>query len=337
MVARGVVQMAAALVLLLVTPQIARAERHRPLPGTVDLLLGLDIRPFAITHRGFGENLGSDHTRPIENTVAALRWGFRAGASVVEIDVQLTRDGHVVAFHDDVLSDFTCLNHLSLHELHARLPHVPTLEAVLEAARHFNQAAGPLQGIVIIELKAAAPLCDPHDTQDRAIASAVTQIVREMRMAHQILLTSFSPALLYHAHRQAPEIERILAVSGLQFLTEEEIEAALGLQVTLIDKHPALGLQWAELGSVFRLPGYRSSTELLTTAFLIGARVVEADLLLLHSSGAPLVAGLQAAGLKVFGFTANTESDWDFLEALGVDGIYTNDVPMGVRRQSPIP
>jgi glycerophosphoryl diester phosphodiesterase len=226
---------------------------------------------------------------------------------------------------------------LDLRELHARLPHVPTLEAVLAAARDFNQAADPLRGIVIIELKAAAPLCDLHDTQERVIVSKVTHVIRHLRMTQQVLLTSFSPTLLYLAHRHAPEIERILAVSGLQFLSEEQIEAALGLPVTRIDKRLSLGLEWAELGPVFRLPGYRSLTELLQTAALTGASVVEADLLLLHSAGAPLVEGMHAAGLKVFGFTANSESDWDVLEALGVDGIYTNDVSMGVRRQPTIP
>jgi glycerophosphoryl diester phosphodiesterase len=157
-----------------------------------------------------------------------------------------------------------------------------------------------------------------------------------MRMTPQVLLTSFSPAMLALAQRHAADIDRILAVSGLQFLTKDEIEAAIGVPVTLIDKRLDLGLQWAELGVVERLPGYRSFNELFRTAALIGARVVEADLLLLHSAGRPLVEALQANGLKVFGFTANTVKDWNFLDSLGVDGIYTNDILLGVTRQAPI-
>jgi glycerophosphoryl diester phosphodiesterase len=330
MTARRAVRLLLAVLPIVLVTEIARAEPLHVRETAVARLLDLDVKPVAIAHRGFGQNLGEDPARPIENTLAAVRRGFRAGAAVMEIDVQLTRDRHVVAYHDDVLADFTCLNRLGLHELHARLPYVPTLVAVLEAARHFP-------GVLIIELKAAAPLCDPHDTQDHAIVAAVTHLVRHMGMTHRVLLTSFSPALLYRAQRRAPEIERILAISGLQLLTEEQITAALGLTVTFVDKTFGLGLQWAELGNVFRLPGYRSFEEILNTVALTGARVVEADLLLLHSSGAPFVAGLQAAGLKVFGFTANTEDDWDFLEALGVDAIYTNDVPLGVRRQATIP
>jgi len=329
-------QVAAAIVLLAVAPDAARAARARALDASADLLLALDVRPFAIAHRGFGENLGEDRSRPIENTVPAVERGFEAGASVVEIDVQLTRDGRVAAFHDDFLPDLTCLNQLTLAELQARLPHVPSLEDVLDAARRFNRLH-PLRGIMIIELKAAAPLCDPEDRQERAIVSAVTHVIRHMRMTRQVLLTSFSPALLFLAQRHAPDIDRILAVSGLQFLTREQLEATFGEPVIRIDKKLDLGLQWAEVGEVFRLPGYRSFAELVRAAALTGARVVEADLLLLHSAGAPLVQTLHAAGLTVFGFTANSTNDWDFLESLGADGTYTNDVPMGVERQAPIP
>jgi glycerophosphoryl diester phosphodiesterase len=314
------------------------AEARRPGPaGTVEQLLGLHVAPVAVAHRGFGDNLGEDPTRPIENTIAAVRRGFTAGASVVEVDVQLTRDGEVAVYHDDFLPDLTCLNQLTLAELQARLPYVPSLQAVLNQARQFNQSAGPLMGLVIVELKAAAPLCDPDDVAEPAIVSTVVRVIRQMNMGPQTLLTSLSPTLLYRAAGEAPEIARILSVSGVQFLTQTEIEALLGLPVVPIVKHPDLGLQWGEIGSVYRLPGYRSIGELVTTAVIVGAQVVEADLFLLSSTGAALVDGLHALGFKVLGFTATTEAEWHVLESLGVDGIYTNDVPLGVSLQAPIP
>jgi len=55
----------------------------------------------------------------------------------------------------------------------------------------------------IVELKAAAPLCDPDDTQEHAIVSAVTSVIRRMGMTSQVMLTSFSPALLYLADAEA--------------------------------------------------------------------------------------------------------------------------------------
>ena len=333
-----------AILLLMLGASPADAQHHhRHLQGTVEELLELDVRPFAIAHRGFGDNLGEDPSRPIENTVAAVRKGFMAGASVVEVDVQLTRDGEVAVFHNDFLPDFTCLNRLTLSELQARLPFVPSLQAVLNQARQFNQELGPLRGLVIVELKASAPLCDPDDTQERAIVSAVTRVIRRMGMTSQVVLTSFSPALLFLVAGEAPEIVRNLTITGLQFLTAPEIEALLcQLQhvcfpVTAIDKRLALGLQWAEVGPVFRLPGYGSVDEVFATAVAVRARIVEADLFFLQAAGAPFVEALHAFGLKALGFTATNPAQWFFLESLGVDGIYTDDVPFGVAHQAPIP
>jgi glycerophosphoryl diester phosphodiesterase len=325
------------LTLLVVHVQPAGAG-GRTLLGTVDQLLGLGERPFAIAHRGFGDNLGEDPTRPIENTVAAVQAGFSEGASVVEVDVQLTRDGHVVAFHDDfLLPDFTCLNALTMPQLRARVPWVSTLKEILDEARSVNQASGPLRGLVIIELKAAAPLCDPHDSHEHAIVAAVTSVVRGSHMTHQTMLTSFSPALLYLAHKEAADIARILALDPLQFLSAAEVETATGLEVTLIDKQLSLGLQWAEVGVYYRLPGYRDVGEVFRIAALTGVRLVEADERLLRVHGASFVDALHASGFKALGFTARTADDWEFLASLGVDGIYTNDVPFGVAHEAPIP
>jgi glycerophosphoryl diester phosphodiesterase len=324
------------LSILTLTTGPAEAAR-RPPEGTVDQLLSLPVRPFAIGHRGFGDNLGEDPSRPIENTVPAVRKGFLAGVSVVEVDVQLTKDGEVAVFHDDFLADFTCLNQLTLAELQSRQPEVPSLQAVLNQARKFNQPSGPLRGLLIVELKAAAPLCDPEDTQEHLIVSTVAGVIRRMGMSGQVMLTSFSPALLFLAASEVPEITRILSLTGLQFLTAEEVEALLGLPVTLIDKRLNLGLRWAEIGAIFRLPGYSSVAEVLSTAGVTGVRVVEADLFFLTSAGTAFVGVLHGFGLKAFGFTATSPAEWFFLQSLGLDGIYTNDVPFGVEHQAPIP
>lgn len=325
------------LALVILSAGVAEAARAA-LPSTVEDLLNFGVGPFAIGHRGDGENLGEDPSRPIENTVKAVRRGFMAGVSVVEVDVQLTADGEVAVLHDDLLHDGTCINHMTLSEVQARLPYVPSLQAVLNQARHFNEDGSPPRGLVIVELKAAAPACDPADTQEPAIVSHVTAAVRRMGMADQVLFASLSPALLFLAAEQAPDITRILTVMGLQLLDAETITRIFfPLQVTPIAKRLDLGLQWAEIGPFFRLPGYGSVAELMSTAAVVGAAVVEGDLALLESTGALLVPTLHGLGFKVFGFTANTADEWAFLEALGVDGIYTNDIPLGVRSQPHIP
>ena len=109
---------------------------------------------------------------------------------------------------------------------------------------------------MIVELKATSPLCDPHDTQERAIVEAVVKVVRATRMTRQVLVNSFSPALLLLMKEVAPEIPRDLGVFGLQLLTADEVAAALNLPVKLIDKKdfPTFGdgVWWAivTLGTV---------------------------------------------------------------------------------------
>lgn len=54
-----------------------------------------------IAHRG------GAHLRP-ENTLAAFAHAVELGADGAELDVQLTRDGHVVVFHDNLLKPALC-------------------------------------------------------------------------------------------------------------------------------------------------------------------------------------------------------------------------------------
>ena len=343
------------LSLLAVVGDFAEATSHAR-RATVDDLLALEVRPIAIGHRGFGENLGEDPSRPIENTVNAVRRGFRAGISVVEVDVQRTADGEIVAYHDDFLSDFTCIHGLTLGQLRVRVPQVATLHAILWQARAF-EIPGELRGLVIVELKAPSPLCDRRDTQEHALVSSVAAVIRQAGMTHQVILTSFSPVLLLHAKALIPEATRSLTVDVLQFLSPEDVQSVLdvrfpGLKLTLIDKRPDLGLQWAEIGPLLRLPSYWSVEngsfveavgKLIATAATVDARVVEVDLVLLGSRVGPVLVGpllvgaLHGARLEVFGYAVDTEDEWRQLAALGVDAIYTNDIPLGVRLQASMP
>jgi glycerophosphoryl diester phosphodiesterase len=301
-------------------------------------LLDLQVRPFAIAHHGFGSNLGEDPSRPIENTLPAIRRGFRTGAAVVEVDVQLTKDGHVVLNHDDfLLPSFACLNQLTLYELRAAVPEITTLAAALEVTREVNRRADVLGGLMIVELKAPSPLCDPDDTSERALVHAVTGVIRRAHMTQQVMINSFSPALLLLMQVIAPEIPRDLGVTALQFLTPAEVATATGLPVTLIDKKIDVGLQWAEIGQLFRLPGYRSPDEAFATAAAVGARVVEVELQLLEATGAPFVGALRQLGYQVLGFTATNPAEWSFLDSLDLDGIYVDDVPFGVANEATLP
>jgi glycerophosphoryl diester phosphodiesterase len=305
--------------------------------STAEDFLRLGVRPIAIGHHGVGPNRGENPALPIENTIDSVRQAYSLGARVVEVDVQLTQDGRLAVFHDDFLSDFTCIHSLTLDQLQQRVPYVPELHEVLEVARHFNKKSGDdLGGIFIIELKAFSPHCDPGDELEQALVSAVVPEVHKAKMADQVIFDSFSPALLFLAAQAGPEIPRELDLSGLQLLTAAQIQAITGLPVTIISKKNSLGLTWAEIGPVFRLPGYASAQQFLATGMATSVRVVGGEMDFFDpaeqqqpGSGAAFVAGAHSLGLRVFADPANTEANWNFFASLGVDAIYSV-IPLGV-------
>src|SRR5438046_9776496 len=84
--------------------------------STAQDFLQLNVRPIDIGHHGVGPNT-QDPSLPIENTVDSVRLAYSSGARVVEVDVQLTQDGQLAVFHDDFLSDFTCIHSLTLDQV----------------------------------------------------------------------------------------------------------------------------------------------------------------------------------------------------------------------------
>src|SRR5437773_666631 len=169
--------------------------------STADDFLRLTLGPIAIGHHGVGPyNPATNPGLPIENTVDSVKLAYSLGARVVEVDVQLTQDGKLAVFHDDFLSDFTCIHSLTLDQLQTRLPLVPELHQVLDVARHVNREAGDdLGGILIVELKAFSPHCDPADEFEQPLVTAAVNELRQAKMTNQVMFDSFSPALLYLA------------------------------------------------------------------------------------------------------------------------------------------
>jgi glycerophosphoryl diester phosphodiesterase len=317
-------------------------KEHRP--STAQDFLELGVRPIAIGHHGVGPNRGENPALPIENTVESVRRAYQLGARVVEVDVQLTQDGRLAVFHDDFLSDFTCVHTLTLAQLQQRLPSVPELRQVLNVAHYFNKTAGEdLGGILIIELKAFSPLCDPSDDLEQALVSAVVPEVSKADMSEQVIFDSFSPALLYLIAKAAPEIPRELDLSGLQLLAPAQITRITGLGVTIIDKKNSLGLTWADIGVVFRLPGYASVQQFLATGLVTRVRIVGGEMDFFEpaeqqqpGSGIAFVAAAHSLGFRAFADPAGSQADWNFFASLGIDAIYST-IPLGVSLQPVIP
>src|ERR1039458_5631916 len=85
-------------------------------------------RPLIIAHRGFS-------SRYLENTLTSVDAALRLGVDLVEIDVQETRDGELIVFHDYRLRRICGVRgrvrDKTLAEIRRLNPQVPTLRQVL--------------------------------------------------------------------------------------------------------------------------------------------------------------------------------------------------------------
>lgn len=142
----------------------------------------------------------------------------------------LTKDGIPVVKHDDFLSDYTCVNTLTFEELKERHHYVPSLRQLLHVARSFSYKSNSerASGIVNIEIKTPAPLCDPADTSIPALVDKVLTDIKQSKMSEQVVIESFSPEIIYKVSAQT-DIPVVLAVSFLQFLDPQTIKQLTGL------------------------------------------------------------------------------------------------------------
>jgi glycerophosphoryl diester phosphodiesterase len=162
--------------------------------------------PLVIAHRG-------DSAHRPENTMSSFASALEVGAEVVEFDVHLTRDGHVVVIHD-ALIDRTTDGHgpvrdLTLQELRAvsagyperfgdryRGERVPTLSEALNFLRDRSKA--------MIEMKADAVT----DDAEGGVEARTIEEIRRTGMEKDVVLISFDRRALMRCRLAAPEIMR---------------------------------------------------------------------------------------------------------------------------------
>lgn len=159
-----------------------------------------------IAHRG-------DSAHHPENTLASFVAALELGATVIEMDVQLTRDGHVVILHDAALDRTTTgrgrvdeMDLADLRRLSAGFPtrfgdryadeRVPTLTEALALLRG--------RARVLVEIKGDSVTTEAASgIEARTIAE-----VRRLEMSEEVALISFDHRALIRCRDLAPEIVR---------------------------------------------------------------------------------------------------------------------------------
>jgi glycerophosphoryl diester phosphodiesterase len=162
--------------------------------------------PFIIAHRG-------DSAHRPENTLSAFASALEVGADLVEFDVQLSRDGHVVVMHDPTVDRTTTgrgrVADLTLAEIRAfsagypqlwgsayEGERVPTLAEALAFLRDRSRA--------MVEVKPDAVSADVEG----GIEARTIEEVRRQGMEKDVVLISFSRQALLRCRQLAPNILR---------------------------------------------------------------------------------------------------------------------------------
>lgn len=149
-----------------------------------------------------------------ENTMLAFRKAIEAGCDGIELDVQMSRDGHLVVIHDESV-DRTCggsgfVGELKLSELRKfdasgsfpgqfGINRIPTLREYFDLIRCKNILTN-------IELKNTF-------YSYPGMEEKVIETVREYRMTSRVLFSSFNHCSMMKCKQLAPEIKVAFLVS----------------------------------------------------------------------------------------------------------------------------
>ena len=300
--------------------------------------------PLNIAHRG-GAGLAP------ENTLAAFRDAVARGCDGAELDVQLSRDGKVVVFHDYRLKPDICrdaggawirkptplIKDLTLDELrrfdigradpasdYARAhstvtPHdgerIPTLDEVIEIAK---TAARPFT--LFVELKTS--FSEREVSADpRALAEATLAVLARHDYLARTILVGFDWPGLLHAKAIAPDVACWFTTMAQSWFRDRPVPP--------IDDPPsaaslAVLRHWAATGSSPWAGGYdavRYGGSILKAMAAAGA---DGWFPYYRDATDAAVAGARALGLKVGAWTVNDPEDMRVLAARGLDALCTD-------------
>ena len=144
-----------------------------------------------------------------ENSIAAMERGIHDGADYLEIDVQLTRDGVPVIYHDVRLEDKTELtgyvHEYTETELRAAVPGFCTLREAMRWGKQANAWFG-------LELKGV-----PVDTQpvNMRLVELLSQVVREEGMTDRVFAFGLDFQVLRHLREIDPDIAIGLIIANV--------------------------------------------------------------------------------------------------------------------------
>lgn len=163
------------------------------------------LRRLPVAHRAYHDRAAR---RP-ENSPAAVRAAIEAGYAI-EIDVQLSRDGIAMVFHDEELDRLTAATGLLADRTAAELATIPLTDAddgIPTLAEILTLVGGRVP--LLIELKDQTMVMGPTDGRlEAAVAADLAGY------AGDVALMSFNPHCMINMAQLAPGIARGITTSA---------------------------------------------------------------------------------------------------------------------------
>lgn len=280
-----------------------------------------------------------------ENTLAAFRDAVERGCDGAELDIQLSKDGEVVVFHDYKLKPEVVrlggkwiardrryfIKDLTLAELKAfdvgRLdpespygkahPHtmpvdgerIPTLAEVLEIT---SKAKKPFK--LQVELKTSFVDRSASSTPE-ALSEAAVAVLRKVDYLDRTIFVGFDWPGLLHAKTLVPGVECWFTTVELDFLRPAPADETPTMRAM---RH------WNDTGTSPWAAGFDPSKYGNSIAKAIKAAGGDGWFPYFPDATAEAVAEAKSLGLKVGAWTVNEPADMKRLIGLGLDGLCTD-------------
>ena len=151
-----------------------------------------------------------------ENTALSFRKGLEMGANGIETDVQITKDGVLVLFHDDTMDRVTgqtgCVADYTLDELLSFDVFKGEKKEKIITFEDFLKEFGGKDLTFAIELKVTG------------IAKETAQLIYKYGVQDKVIITSFQFDALMEMKECAPDLRRGYLIFQLDEKTRAEIE-----------------------------------------------------------------------------------------------------------------
>lgn len=196
-----------------------------------------------VGHRGFGQNKNTKSNQPQipENTLKSFDAAFRNGFKWIELDVQLTKDNHLIVFHDDEISYKNVFGHkietkricditkaqvqrilsngriYRLSNGHRQIRWTTAPKACLTLNQFLRSRVASRFDGINIELK--VPDNAPPDTYiQQATATLLTTLQKYNHVHTSLVLSSFSKDAVIHIARSI-ETAKVLLLTDIDLDT----------------------------------------------------------------------------------------------------------------------